>query len=159
VSIGLISFAAVAQLAPACIGGLYWKGATRGGALAGLSAGFFVWAYTLLLPAFAKSGWLGASIVEYGPFGVEALRPTQLFGLAGLDQTTHAMIWSMIANVGSLVAISVLGHQSATEHSQATLFVDVFTQTGERAPQWRATTSASALQTLMGRFLGPEPAA
>src|SRR5881394_2896353 len=80
VSIGLISFAAVAQLAPACIGGLYWKGATRAGALAGLSAGFAVWAYTLLLPAFAKSGWLGASIVEYGPFGVEALRPTQLFG-------------------------------------------------------------------------------
>jgi signal transduction histidine kinase len=53
----------------------------------------------------------------------------------------------------------VLGRQSAAEHSQATLFVDVFTQTGERAPQWRATTSASALQTLVGRFLGPERAA
>jgi Na+/proline symporter/nitrogen-specific signal transduction histidine kinase len=159
VSIGLISFAAVAQLAPACIGGLYWKGATRGGALAGLSAGFFVWAFTLLLPAFAKSGWFGAAIVADGPFGIEAFRPTQLFGLTGLDQTTHAMIWSMIANIGCFVAVSVLGRQSAAEHSQATLFVDVFTQTGERAPEWRATTSASALQTLVGRFLGPERAA
>jgi Na+/proline symporter/signal transduction histidine kinase len=159
VSIGLISFAAVAQLAPACIGGLYWKGATRGGALAGLSAGFVVWAFTLVLPAFATSGWFGAGIVENGPFGFEMLRPTQLFGLGGLDPTTHAMIWSMIANIGGFVGVSVCSRQSAIEHSQATLFVDVFTQTGERAPQWRATTSASALQTLVGRFLGPARAA
>ena len=56
VSIGLISFSAVAQFAPAIIGGLFWKGATRLGAIAGLSAGFAVWVYTLLLPSFAKSG-------------------------------------------------------------------------------------------------------
>ena len=29
VSIGLISFAAVAQFAPALLGGMYWKGGTR----------------------------------------------------------------------------------------------------------------------------------
>jgi Na+/proline symporter len=58
VAIGLISFSAVAQFAPAMIGGMYWRGGTRGGALAGLSAGFLVWGYTLLLPSFAKSGWL-----------------------------------------------------------------------------------------------------
>ena len=38
VSIGLISFAAVAQFAPAMLGGMYWKGGTRRGALAGLAA-------------------------------------------------------------------------------------------------------------------------
>ena len=43
VAIGLISFAAVAQFAPAVIGGIYWKGGTRAGALAGLCAGFGVW--------------------------------------------------------------------------------------------------------------------
>ena len=62
VSIGLISFAAAAQFAPAVIGGLYWRGGTRLGALAGLLAGFSVWIYTLLLPAFAKSGWLGDGV-------------------------------------------------------------------------------------------------
>ncbi|HEY4999712.1 MAG TPA: ATP-binding protein, partial [Usitatibacter sp.] len=159
VSIGLISFAAVAQFAPALLGGLYWKGGTRNGALAGLSAGFVVWAYTLLLPAFAQSGWFGMQVVQHGLFGLEALRPTQLFGLAGLDQVTHAMIWSMIANIGLFVSVSLTGRQSATEHSQATLFVDVFTQTGERGLLWRTTTSASALQTLLGRFLGPARAA
>ena len=58
VSIGLISFAAVAQFAPAMLGGMYWKGGTRAGALAGLLAGFALWAYTLMLPSIAKSGWL-----------------------------------------------------------------------------------------------------
>ena len=159
VSIGLVSFAAVAQFAPAFLGGLYWKGGTRNGALAGLSLGFAVWLYTLLIPAFAKSGWFGMDIVGHGPWGIDVLRPTELFGLRGLDQITHAMIWSMIANIGSYVLVSLLGRQSAAEHSQATLFVDVFTQTGERGQQWRTATSVSALQTLVGRFLGPARAA
>jgi signal transduction histidine kinase len=159
VSIGLVSFAAVAQFAPALLGGLYWKGATRNGALAGLSCGFVVWLYTLLLPAFAKSGWFGMDIVMNGPLELALLKPTQLFGLTGLDQTTHAMIWSMVANIGAYVAVSVMGRQSAAEHSQATLFVDVFTQTGERGSQWRAGTSVSALQALLGRFIGPARAA
>jgi len=143
VSIGLISFAAVAQFAPAVIGGLYWKGGTRLGALAGLSAGFGVWLYTLLLPAFAKSGWLGISFLENGPFGIEILKPAQLFGLAGLDQITHAMIWSMVANIGAYVLVSLVGRQSPVEQSQATLFVDVFTQTGEPGRVWRTTSAAA----------------
>src|SRR5574343_537757 len=59
VGIGLISFAAVAQFAPALFGGMYWKQGTRRGALAGLLAGFALWLYTLLLPSFARSQWIG----------------------------------------------------------------------------------------------------
>src|SRR6187455_3113084 len=73
VSIGLISFAAVAQFAPVVLGGIFWKGGTRLGALAGLSAGFTVWLYTLLLPALARSGWLPISFLEQGPFGISLL--------------------------------------------------------------------------------------
>jgi signal transduction histidine kinase len=98
-------------------------------------------------------------IVMSGPFEIALLKPTQLFGLSGLDQTTHSMIWSMVANIGAYVAVSVTGRQSAAEASQATLFVDVFTQTGEQGRQWRAATSVSALQALLGRFLGPARAA
>ncbi|WP_222102149.1 sodium:solute symporter, partial [Candidatus Propionivibrio aalborgensis] len=101
VSIGLISFSAVAQFAPAMIGGMYWRGGTRGGALAGLSAGFLVWGYTLLLPSFAKSGWLAAEFLTQGPFGLSLLRPQQLFGLSGLDEIPHCLFWSFFANIGA----------------------------------------------------------
>jgi Na+/proline symporter/nitrogen-specific signal transduction histidine kinase len=159
VSIGLISFAAVAQFAPAFLIGLYWKGGTRNGALAGLLAGFVVWLYTLLLPAFAKSGWLGEAIVTSGLFGLDWLRPTRLFGLAVIDPVTHSMIWSMIANIGAYVAVSLTGRQSVAERHQARLFVDIFRETGRRGAAWRATASADALQTLLARFLGAERAA
>ena len=159
VSIGLTSFAAVAQFAPAVIGGLYWRNGTRAGALAGLSLGFMVWAYTLMIPAFAQSGWVSLTFVEQGPFGIELLKPLQLFGLNGLDRTTHAMIWSMLVNVGAYVAVSLSSRQSAAERIQATLFVDVLIQTGERTGFWRGTASASSLQALVGRFLGPARAA
>ena len=91
----------MAQFAPACLGGLFWKGGTRAGALAGLSAGFLVWLYTLLVPAFAKSGWVPMSIVEAGPFGIEALRPLQLLGSPASTRSPIGMIWSMLANVGA----------------------------------------------------------
>ncbi|HEV8257252.1 MAG TPA: sensor histidine kinase [Casimicrobiaceae bacterium] len=156
VSIGLISFAAVAQFAPPILGGIFWKGGTRLGALSGLTAGFAVWSYTLLLPALARSGWLPISLLEAGPFGIELLRPLQLFGLSGLDQITHAMIWSMIANIGAYVAVSLSVSQSADEHRQASLFVDVFKQTGETggARFWRGTASVPDLYNLLARFFG-----
>ncbi len=159
VAIGLISFAAVAQFAPAVIGGLYWKGATRAGAFAGLLAGFAVWMYTLLLPSFAKSGWLPASFVEHGPFAVALLKPYALFGLTGLNDITHALLWSMLANIGAYVGVSVLTRQDAAEQAQAARFVDVFRLGGGVGVHaWKGTASLPDLQALLGRFLGPERA-
>ena len=54
VSIGLVSFAAVAQFAPPLLGGIFLKGGTRRGAMCGLLAGFAVWGYTLFMPALAR---------------------------------------------------------------------------------------------------------
>jgi signal transduction histidine kinase len=160
VSIGLISFAAVAQFAPAALGGIFWKGGTRRGALAGLFAGFAVWCYSLLLPALARSGWLPIGLLEHGPWGIALLKPLQLFGLKGLDQITHAMIWSMIANVGAYVAVSLSGSPSAEETRQASLFVDVFrtSRAGGGARFWRGTASVPELHSLLARFLGSEAA-
>jgi len=154
VSIGLISFAAVAQFAPAVLGGIFWKGATRRGALAGLLAGFALWLYTLLAPALARSGWLPISFLELGPFGIELLKPLALFGLAGLDQITHAMIWSMVANIGLYVGVSLAGTQSAAERRQASVFVDVFRHESGGARFWRGTASARDLHLMLARFIG-----
>jgi Na+/proline symporter/signal transduction histidine kinase len=157
VSIGLISFAAVAQFAPAFLGGMYWKGGSRTGALVGLSAGFFVWGYTLPLPSLVESGLMPEHFISQGLFGIALLKPYELFGLQGLDPTSHAMLWSMLANVGGYVIVSLLSRQSVIEHSQATLFVDVFKHTTEsdRARFWRGSASVEALRSLLGRFLGP----
>jgi Na+/proline symporter/nitrogen-specific signal transduction histidine kinase len=160
VAIGLISFAAVAQFAPAILGGIYWKKATRAGAVAGLSAGFAVWAYTLLLPSFAKSGWLPTRFLTEGLFGVALLRPQELFGLTGLDEISHSLFWSLLANIGTYMAVSLLDRPGVAESSQAVLFVDVFrhTQGLERSRLWRGSASVEELLPLIGRFLGPERA-
>jgi Na+/proline symporter/nitrogen-specific signal transduction histidine kinase len=161
VSIGLISFAAVAQFAPALFGGLYWKGGTRDGALAGLAGGALLWVYTLLLPSIAKSGWLGdagRAFIEHGPFGWAALRPEQLLGLTGLDPLTHSLWWSLLANAGLYVAVSLLREPSAREASQALTFVDVFDRTasaGGAGPVfWRGRAQVADLVGLVARFLG-----
>ncbi len=158
VTIGLVSFAAVAQFAPAMLGGMYWREGTRAGALTGLSLGFVVWAYTLLLPSFARSGWLPISFVEAGPFGIAWLRPFALFGLEGLNDISHSMFWSMLANVGGYVAVSLLGRQSIRDHAQALLFVDAFRVAGGGSSLWRGSASMQEMLALVGRFLGPQRA-
>jgi Na+/proline symporter/nitrogen-specific signal transduction histidine kinase len=160
VSIGLISFAAVAQFAPAMLGGMYWKGGTREGALAGLLAGFALWIHTLMLPSIAKSGWWQTDFVERGPFGIELLRPEQLFGLTGLDNLTHSLFWSLLANVGLYATVSLLRTPSAAETSQALLFVDVFDRKQAARPVfWRGRAKVDDLLALAGRFIGTARAA
>ncbi|ACI98414.1 sensor histidine kinase [Rhodospirillum centenum] len=154
VSIGLISFAAVAQFAPALIGGLFWAGGTRRGALAGLGGGTLVWLYTLLLPSFARSGWLPVEFLE-APFGLDWLNPYELFGLQGMVPLAHSLFWSMVANIGLYVGVSVLDRPDRGERAQATAFVEVFQQE-EPAGIWRGQATVGELQTLLARFLGPE---
>jgi len=160
VSIGLISFTAVAQFGPAILGGIFWKGGTRTGALCGLLAGFAVWGYTLVLPSLAQAGFLSEHFVMQGPFGISLLRPNQLFNLnvtaLGFDQYTHAVFWSMLVNLGIYTMVSLLTRQTAMEHTQATLFVDVFKYSADmdKSSFWRGTASVPALRSLLARFLG-----
>ena len=160
VAIGLISFSAVAQFAPVMIGGMYWRGATRDGALAGLAAGFLVWAYTLLLPSFAKSGWIPRDFLEFGPWGIALLRPQQLLGLTGLDEISHCMFWSLFANIGCYVGISLVRPTRDVQVAgQARMFVDALSNVPpEGHGFWRGQAEVADLQSLVGRFLGPERA-
>ena len=160
VTIGLLSFAAAAQFAPAIIGGILWRGATHTGALAGLSLGFAMWVYTLLLPSFALSGWLSEAFIAEGPFGIGLLRPYELFGLAGLDYLSHALFWTMLFNIGGYVVGSVATRQSVPEQVQAALFVDVHRHAADQAGAafWRGTATVDDLVDLVGRFVGREQA-
>lgn len=156
VSMGLVSFAAVAQFAPALLGGLLWRGASRRGATAGIVGGTAVWAYTMLMPAVADSGWPSAGLVENGPFGIGLLAPRALLGLDGLDEVSHTMTWSMLVNVGLLVGLSLSGRRDADERLQAARFVDVLTADRDTgALGYRGTATVADLRRLLERFLGP----
>ncbi|MBL8328603.1 MAG: histidine kinase [Rubrivivax sp.] len=158
VSIGLISFAAVAQFGPALLGGIFWKGGTRDAALAGLSAGALVWAYTLMLPSIAKSGWLPDDFLLHGPWGISWLKPEQLFGLGGMDNLTHALFWSLLVNLGLYVGVSLWRPPSAREASQALQFVDVFERGASARVFWRGRAKVGDLQAMVSRFLGADKA-
>jgi signal transduction histidine kinase len=157
-AIGLISFAAMAQVFPALIGALFWRGATRTGALWGIGAGFLLWAYTLFLPSFEGAFLLTPAVIAEGPFGIAALRPRALLGLEGLDPLTHTMFWTMLANVSLFVGISLATTPRPLEQFQAAQFVDVFRQSsGAQSLVARSATSEDLL-TLATRILGPERA-
>ena len=155
VSIGLISFAAVAQFAPALFGGIFWTGGTRRGAIAGLLGGTVVWLHTLLIPSFARSGWIDPAFLTDGPLGIAWLQPYALFGLDGLDPLAHSLFWSLVVNIGLYVAVSLWDTPSVGERTQATAFVEVFEQ-AETAGQWRGQTTVGDLKGVVARFLGPE---
>lgn len=154
VTIGLVSFAGAAQLAPALLIGLYWRGATRQGAASGLIAGFAVWGYTLLLPGFAQSGWLSLTLLSEGPAGITWLIPYALLGLEGWDIYTHSLLWSMLANVGLLVGVSLFTRQTPLEQTQAALFTQALHPNLQTTALQRGQTTQGELRELLERYLG-----
>ncbi|MBK8182735.1 MAG: histidine kinase [Candidatus Competibacteraceae bacterium] len=160
VASGLVSFAAAAQFAPPILIGLFWQRANRRGALIGLSGGFVVWAYTLLLPAMARSGWIGTHFIDQGPFGLALLKPYALFGLDNLDPYMHAVFWSMLVNIGGLVFGSLLSKPDPIEQVQGSQFVNVLERERHDGDSllWRGVVETAALYDLLARFLGPQRA-
>jgi Na+/proline symporter/signal transduction histidine kinase len=150
-SIGLVSFAAVFQLAPALLGGLFWPGASRTGALAGIAGGFATWLYTLVVPVLARAGWLPASLPVAGPFGIEALAPEGLFSVHA-DPVTHAVVWTLIVNVGAFVVGSLLWPPGRPERTRADRLIAVL---GREPVEGGATRGAVpiALQPKRARTL------
>ncbi len=135
VNIGLISFAAVLQFAPAILGGLFWRRGNKAGAILGLAGGFAVWCYTLLVPSFVKSGWVTSALLEKGPWGIALLKPEELFGLTGFNPLSHAVLWTMLCNIGLYVAGSLYSWEGDEDRSLAEEFVGVLETT---APLRRA---------------------
>ena len=156
--IGLISFAGVAQVFPALIGGLFWRGATRRGAAAGLIGGFLVWAYALFLPSFGPDAVYSATMLAEGPFGLSFMRPEALFGLTGLDPLVHAMLWSMVVNTGLFMAVSLATFPSPMERLQGAEFVNVFEHSSAPRIWSGGAAEAEDLLVMAQRILGPEEA-
>ncbi|ENX49580.1 hypothetical protein F943_01174 [Acinetobacter ursingii NIPH 706] len=124
---GLLAFSAVAQFAPALIGGLYWRGGSRQGVYAGLIVGFLMWMYTLLLPTILRSlpdqyQDFSYHFLHSGPFGVSWLRPEALLGFESFAPLTHGVIWALGLNIILYVWISRIYRPSVAEQIQAESF-------------------------------------
>ncbi len=157
-SIGLLSFAAVAQFAPAFFGGMIWRRATEAGAVAGIVAGFSVWIYTLLLPSFSTAGWLPGMVFETGPFGIEWLHPQALFGFQS-DPLVHGVFWSMFFNIATYLLVSLMRPLKVIERLQANIFVS--RDPGAVGPpprHWKSSLSFGVLRETVARYLGEERA-
>jgi len=155
-SIGLLSFAAVAQVAPAFIGGLIWSRGTALGASIGLIVGFLTWVYTLLLPSLVWDGVFWSDVVVSGPFGISALKPTALFGV-DLPQLTHGVVWSLALNIICYVGFSLWRPVTAMEQIQANVFVGE--PDASVAPSFRlfrASVTVEELRATVSRYLGEE---
>ncbi|MCJ8322392.1 MAG: PAS-domain containing protein [Rhizobiales bacterium] len=122
-SIGLISFAAAIQFAPAIIGAITWRRGHRNGVKIGLSLGFLTWFYTLLLPSL-DIGFINEVVAENGLFGGGWFKPHALFGFDFGDPLTHGVVMSLIVNIGCYVYFSIKSVPSLLDSMQAAAFVD-----------------------------------
>src|SRR5580692_717475 len=155
-AIGLLSFAAVAQLAPAFFGGLVWRRGTAPGAIAGMSAGILVWGYTLLLPSISEAGLVGTRVLTDGPWGFALLRPQALFGI-DLPPLVHGVLVSLAVNIVCYIACSLSRRPTAIERVQADLFVP--STLAPIAPSFRlrrASVNVEELTATIARYLGEE---
>ena len=156
---GLLAFAAVAQFAPALFGGLYWRGASRRGAYAGLLTGAILWAWCLLLPALLRGDPAHAGWLQAGPLGLAWLRPESLFGLSGWDPLTHGVFWSLLGNVAAFVFMSVRHRPLLEDQLAAADYLDPYVHRPVTAPGMLVgKVRSSELLTLAERILGEQHA-
>src|SRR6201990_912135 len=157
-AIGLLSFAAIAQFAPAFFGGLIWRRATARGAIGGMLVGFAVWFYTLFLPSFMDTNTAGLLLLQQGPFGIAALRPQALFG-ADLPPLMHGVLWSLSLNILTYVVLSLLRQPSSIERLQAEVFVpNELTPMTATLRRWRCSVTVQDILSTVAQYLGPERA-
>ncbi|MEM9739126.1 MAG: PAS domain-containing hybrid sensor histidine kinase/response regulator [Pseudomonadota bacterium] len=147
--IGLLSFAAAIQFAPALVGAVYWSKARRTGVVVGMVLGMAMWSYTLFLPAILGH----TTMVSVMP---PALDPHALLGLNFGDSLTHGVFWSLIVNLAAFIAGSLQTKERLRDRIQAAAFTGDID--GANAPSSEAAIPASrvtpnGLKTLAARFL------
>ncbi|WP_088124893.1 sensor histidine kinase [Roseivirga misakiensis] len=155
VSIGLISFAAMIQFAPTVLSALYWKDANKKGVIWGLSAGFILWAYTLVIPTAVQVGLMPESLLTEGPLGINWLKPEALFGLS-MSSIAHGTFWSLLFNVIFFFIGTLVGKQAASERNLAELYVNIFKKgaKGRQDIVWKGELELHDLMRVCENLLG-----
>jgi Na+/proline symporter/signal transduction histidine kinase/CheY-like chemotaxis protein len=151
-SIGLLAFAAIAQIAPALLGGLVWRRANARGAILGLSLGFVAWAYLLFLPSLGgpDNSHVAAAVLNF------MLPGTGLFSGPQVDPFVTATIFSLMLNGTAFVLGSLSRNPRPVERLQAGIFVKRKLRTQFATRGWKTRISVGDLKTVIARYLGEE---
>ncbi len=157
-AIGLVSFAGIAQILPVLLGGLFWRGATRVGALTGLLVGSAVWLWCYFLPSLGAGLVIDAQVMAQGPFQMGWLRPQALFGLEGMDPALHALFWSMSLSTLTFVTVSLCTFPSPLERLQGAQFVAVDRVPGGPRSYTGGTAQVEDLMVMTQRIIGAQEA-
>ena len=151
---GLLAFALAIQLAPAVIGGLYWRKGNVWGVYAGLCTGFLLWFFTLMLPQLVSAGAVDSNIMQTGLFGWSWLNPNALFGVQ-LDNLSHGVLFSLGFNVLCYVLVSLLTPMNLQDRLQAVAFVKPNLPVNHQdTPARRIRIRNTDLKILLERFVG-----
>lgn len=155
---GLLAFALAIQLAPAVLGGLYWRKGNAWGVYSGLLIGFLLWFYTLMMPQLVSAGVLHIDIMEQGLFGINWLIPNALFGLQ-LDSLSHGVLFSLGLNILCYIVVSLLTRATLQDRLQAVAFVKPNLPVNHQdSPNRRIKIRITDLQILLERFVGSQSA-
>lgn len=151
-SIGLLSFAAVAQMAPALFGGLIWRRANARGAILGLSSGFLIWAYLLFLPSLGGPNYtyVSSAVLSF------IFPGAGVFAGPAADPLVNATVLSLLVNTAAFVLGSLTRNARPLERIQAGIFVKRHSRSQFATRDWKTRVSVGDLKTAIARYLGEE---
>ncbi|OOF22812.1 hybrid sensor histidine kinase/response regulator [Salinivibrio proteolyticus] len=146
--IGFLSFAAIAQFAPAMIGALYWRQGNKKGVYAGLAVGFSLWLITMMTQTGMLAGDGQSNLLIW------VITPPAIAPIATLDPIDWGLAFSVLMNAASFVAVSLLTRPSLSERLQAAAFVGMPLPESEDARLYQSRVTVAELEMLAARFVG-----
>jgi Na+/proline symporter/CheY-like chemotaxis protein len=151
-SIGLLAFAAIAQVAPALFGGLVWRRANARGAILGMSFGFLAWAYLLFVPSLGgpDNSYVAAAILNF------IFPGTTIFAGPETDPLVNATIFSLSLNTLAFLLGSLSRNPRPVERIQAGIFVKRHLRSQFATRGWKTRVSVGDLKAAIARYLGEE---
>ncbi|KQV84003.1 PAS domain-containing hybrid sensor histidine kinase/response regulator [Rhizobium sp. Root1220] len=151
-SIGLLSFAAIAQMAPSLLGGLIWRRANARGAILGLTSGFVIWVYLLFLPSLGGPDYSSVASAVLG----FVFAGTTVFTAVDADPLVNATAMSLLVNTAFFVIGSLTRNARPLERIQAGIFVRGQSRSQFATRGWKTRIAVGDLKATVSRYLGEE---
>ena len=154
-SLGLLSFSAVAQLAPAAIGALYWKEGKSIAAICSILIGFFLWFVTICIPFILQAEISTSSAYIYW-INDRLIEVKKYLSVAEISDITFGTFSSLMINSFVYVFLSLYTKCSSQERNQAELFTDIFkySRVFESSVAWKGHALSDNLIGILYRFFG-----